>query len=395
MARTRAKRERVSARRRVDTHDTGGGSNYLRVPEGFSFFQVKPGKYRLDFMCYRVTKGKGEQGGNPFFETGELGFERTFYIHRGIGPNEDWHLCAAKTFGQPCPVCEYRSQLARDPNSDEQVIKDLAPKERQLWLPKDLADPDQKYIWEYSYHLFGKQLDAKIRSGDEEDGYDYFADPTDGLTVRVNFEQSDRGKWVEATDIEFKSRREQYDEDVVDEMPDLDAMLVATPYDKLKALFLQTGEAEEDEPAPKKKPAKKERGRRPPDDTPTAEEAGLEEGDLVLYKGEDCEIVRISGDGTSLTLEDEDGETIKPVGVNEVEKPKRKSKAAKPPADDDDDEPTSKKKPPKKKPPKKVAKKPPVDEDDDWDDDEEEEEPAPKKPAKKKPPVDDDDDDWD
>lgn len=417
MARAREERRRASAKRRVETHDSGGGSKYIKLPEGYSFMQIKAGKYRLDFMSYEVKKGKGDPGGNPYFEKGELAFERTFFVHRGIGPNQDWHLCAAKTFGEPCPICEFRAKQARDPNADEEVLKELAPKERQIWLVKDLADPDSMYVMEASYHLFGKALDAKIAAGDEDDGYEFFADPVDGLTVRVNFEQSDRGKWVEATDIEFRPRREKYDADIVEEMPDLDSMLIATPYDKLKKIFLQTGETEsevdEDED---EKPAKKKAKPAATKDTTTAEEAGLEEGDRVYYSGGVCEIVRISKDGTSLTLEDEDGDTHKAVGVDEVKKqttakPKSKpapAKKAKPVDDDededdeeideDDEEEEEVKKPvPKKKAPPKKAK-PVVEEDEDEDEEEEEEEPAPKK-GKAKPKAkkakDDDDDDWD
>lgn len=413
MARAREERRRASAKRRVETHDTGGGSNYLRLPDNASRLQVKPGKYRFDFMSYVVTKGKGQQGGNPYFEKGELAFERTFFVHRGVGPNEDWHLCAAKTFGQPCPICEHRANLARDPNVDEEILKELAPKERQLWIVKDLSEPDELYVWEYSYHLFGRQLDAKIRSGDEEDGYEYFADPIDGLTVRVNFEQSDRGKWVEATDIEFRPRREKYDADVVDEMPDLDSMLVATPYDKLKKLFLQTDEDVDDEP--QKKPAKS----KDTEDIATADEMGLSEGDRVYYSGGVCEIMRISKDGTSLTLEDADGDVIKAVGCDEVQKQedKRAKKASKPVDEDEDEDeeepaPKRKPKPSSKKKPEPEPEPEEEDEDDDWDDEEDEDEeeepePPPKKkapakkvkPAAKKPvkqgKADEDADDWD
>lgn len=394
MARAREERRRASAKRRVETHDTGGGSKYIRLPEGWGFLQIKAGKYRFDFMSYVVTKGKGEPGGNPYFETGELAFERTFFVHRGIGPNQDWHLCAAKTLGEPCPICEYRAKQARDPNADEEVLKELAPKERQLWLVKDLSDPESMYVMEASYHLFGKALDAKIAAGDEDDGYEFFADPVDGLTVRVNFDQSDRGKWVEATDIEFRPRRDKYDADIVDEMPDLDAMLVATPYDKLKKIFLQTPEPEQDdeEDVEEKKPAKK--GKAASKAIATAEEAGLEEGDRVYYSGGVCEIVRISKDGTSLTLEDEDGETHKAVGVDEVKKqttakPKSKPAPAKKgkPVDDDEDE-------------EEDDVEIDDDEDDEVEDEEEEDEeevkkPAPKKkaPAKKAKPADDDEDD--
>jgi len=384
------------------------------MPEGWSFFQAKAGKYRLDFMSYEVKKGKGDLGGNPFAEKGELYYERTFWIHRDIGPNKEWHLCAAKTLNQPCPICEYRAKLAKDPSADEQVIKDIAPKERQLFIVHDLGD-DENYVWEHSYHLFGKQLDAKIRSGDEDDEYEFFADPESGLTVRINLEQSDRGKWVEATDIEFRARKDQYSDDVVDEMPDLDSMLVATPYDRLKKLFLQTEEDEaadgDDDDAPVDKPKRqrsKDEDKPAKKKMPTADEFGLEEGDEVEYDGEMYEIVRISGDLTSLTLEDSEGATVKGVGPEEVSKAKPKKKAKAEPADDDDEPP---KKPSRAKS-KKPEPEPEADDDDDWDDDDEDEEP-PKKPSKSKPrpskdeddeppkkpkkskPSKDDDDDWD
>ncbi len=372
--RQKSERRRASAKRRVDTHTTGGGSKYIDMPEGFGFFQAKAGKYRLDFMSYEVTKGKGQDGGNPYFEKGELAFERTFFIHRDIGPNKDWHLCAAKTFNEPCPVCEYRAKLARDPNVDEEVMKELAPKERQLWIVKDLSE-DELFVWEFSHHLFGKQLDAKIRSGDEEDEYEFFADPVDGLTVRVNFEQSDRGKWIEATDIEFRTRREKYTEDVADEMPDLDAMLVKTDYDKLKKLFLQTDDADEgdddvDDDTDEEETKPKKRGR-PKKSVPTADECGLEEGDQVEYEGILCEIVRISKDGTSLTLEDDDGETYKAIGADDVVKPAPKKKRKPEPVEqDDEDEDDEGEEPPKSRKRGATTRTKTSRSDDDDDDDE-------------------------
>jgi hypothetical protein len=87
----------------------------------------------------------------------------------------------------------------------------------------------------------------------------------------------------------------------------------------------------------------------------TAKEAGLKKG----MKGEHedyglCEIVRISGDGTSLTLMDEAGDTHKGIACGEIEVEKKK---------------TTKKKPTKKT----TKKKPPVKEEDDEEEDDWEE----------------------
>ncbi len=371
--RSKRKRERVSARRRVEEHKAGGNiSKYLNHPDGFGFFAPKAGKYRLDFLPYRVGKG------NPYADDGGEHYERTFYIHKDIGPNNEWHLCAAKTLGKPCPICEFRAKRARDPNADDDQLKPLLPKQRQLFFVIDLENPDEKLLWNYSFHSFGDKLDAKIRDADEEDGYDYFADPEEGKTVRVVFTQAQKGKWLDCTDIEFKERKTQYDPSIIDELPCLDDLLVATPYEVLEAEFLQIeteeeddeaeveveeddGEEEEEEAKPEKKSRKPKKEK-----ILTASDKGLEVGDAVSSKSdsENFTIFKISKDGTSLTLEDAEGDLIKAIGVDEVNFIKKK--------DDDDEEPAPKvpKKKPSKSKPKPISKA--VKEDDDDDDDEDE-----------------------
>jgi hypothetical protein len=324
------KREKVSARGWRE--EKRGGSIYLKTPEGIGFFKEEQKSYRLDFMPFIAGKG------NPRADEGEEYFERTFFVHRNIGPNQEWHLCIAKTFREPCPVCEFRAQQMADPDGDEVYIKALAPKERQLWLVRNLQeDPKQTLLWEISYHLFGKQLRDKIINADEEDEYDYFADPADGKSVRVAFAQSDRGKWKEAVDIEFRQRKTSYDSDIAQEMPCLDNLLVATPYEKLKKLFLQAEESEDDgkdddkvtEPTPTRKGRKKK-------------EKDISVGDEVWYKSGPCEVLMVGGNGTKLKIEDIDGELYK-ITVDDLdENPPKKSETKEEPQekkkDDDDDD---------------------------------------------------------
>jgi len=396
MGRSRKSEGRVSARKWRE--EVRGGSNYLRRPEGLNVFEGKPGKYRLDFMSFIAGEG------NPRAEAGEPYFERTFFVHQGIGPNKDWHLCSARTFKQPCPVCEHRAKLSADPEADEALIKSLAPKERQLWLVKDLMnDPENMLIWEVSYHLFGKQLKDKINNSDEEDGYDYFADPTEGLTMRLALQQSDKGKWTEAADIEFRTRREQYESGIIKEMPCLDEMLVATPYGKYKSLFLQMEDSDDDEPRKEKKSG----GRKPrdddePEERPKKTRREVSVGDEVWYEGLKCEVIHVSGDGTSLTLEDSNDDIHKAVGFDDLEKPPKKSKPRRE-VEDEDEEPLKKKSKPRReveqtdeedeeeeKPskPSKSSKSKQADEEwDDWDEDE-----APKKKSKSKVEKEEDED---
>ena len=378
----RSRKNRVSARRWRE--EVRGGSNYLRLPEGLKSFSAKPGVYRLDFMSFVAGKG------NPRAEPGEPYFERTFFVHQGIGPNQDWYLCPARTFKKPCPVCEHRAKLSADPDADEALIKSLAPKERQLWLVKDLLnDPDGLLVWEISYHLFGKQLKDKINNSDEEDGFDYFADPTDGLTMRIALQQSDIGKWSDVGDIEFRPRKTQYDSDIVEEMPCLDDMLVSIPYDKYKALLLQIDDDEkqssrrEDRDDDEKQSSRREdrdddekqSSRREDRDDDEREECPsrkgksqreVSAGDVVWYRELKCEVLRVSGDGTSLLLEDSNGEIYKAIGFDDLEEPPKRTERSKPRREETKEEDKSK----------------PKDEDD-WDNWDKDEKPSRKSRSKR------------
>ena len=416
MARS-SKRKRSSVR--CWREEVRGMSNYLRLPEGITQFPGKPGTYRLDFMSYLA--GKGNRRAVP----GEIYSERTFYIHKEVGPNREWHLCLARTFQKPCPICEFRAKQDANPEVDEEDTKKFLPKERQLWLLKDLVnDPEGIMIWDVSTALFGDALKDKINAADEEDGYDYFADPVDGYTMRLALRQSDRGKWTETADIEFRDRKSQYEAAVVKDMPCLDDLLIETPYEKLKALFLQTSTDDEEEGGEEggeEKPKRRSSKSKEP-------EHEVSVGDVVGYQGEKCEVVRVSGDGTSLILEDEDGEIHRAIGLDdldelptkrkrkpkleEAEEPTKQKKRRPPKEDDEDDEDEPPKKTKRKakpdpeddEPPKKRKRKskpepdPEEDEDEDWDgegwdDDEDDDKPSKKQKRKSKPEPEEDEDD--
>lgn len=220
----------------------------LNVPDGCTFFKPKKaGVYRLDIIPYEVT-----EKGNPNAEPGVLHYERTFYVHRGVGANNESYVCPAKTSGKKCPICEHRAKLAKDPDTDEELIRTLSPKKRQLFnvIPLDGDSAGDVQVWDESYHLFGKHLVRKINEADEEDQdkFDKFHDPENGLTLRVGVsEESGAGySYYDASNIEFKERKKSYDEDIVDKAYNLDEMIREPSYAELKKVFLQE-EAEDEE----------------------------------------------------------------------------------------------------------------------------------------------------
>ena len=336
----KSKRERrvVSARRRVEEHGTGSFERTtFTVPDGVSMFSIKkPGIYRVDILPYEVGKG------NPWADEGDLHFERTYWNHRDVGPNGDSYVCLAKTFDKKCPICEERVRMAKDPDSDPDVVKELKPKERQLFNIINLGEKEKGVqLWDVSYFLFGKQLESAIKMGDDGE-YDLFADLEQGLTLKLNVEEKKMGanSFSEVTAIEFKARKTPYDEDILEQTHCLDDLLKETPYDKLKATFLQIEDDKEDDDeddedeAPKSKKKTKPAGKKKPveDDDEDEDDDGDEELDEEDDEDDD-------GD------EDEDEE--------EEERPKGKSGGKKKPSKDDEED----------------------DEDEDDDDDDEEEKP--------------------
>ena len=327
MGREERDRRPSAARRRAEQHVSGFETTVVRMPEGLSFFDFSPGMYQLDIIPYTVKKGKDVRGGNPFAEKGELYFERTFFVYKKIGPDEKTYVCPSKTFGEKDFIQEYRQKESKNPNADAAYLKELNPKERQLFLVFDRKAPDKGIqLLDVSFHLFGKLLDSRIKNSPEDRGWDLFYFPGDeGLTLEVTVEEVKGAgyTYTEATAIDFFKRKEPVPQKVLNHGIDLDEMLVCYSYEKLKEIFMGVAEPKKDEtqsngqqtattqeaskteskPAPKK-----------------ASDVGLNLQDEVMHKGVKCTIAKVSPDGTSLTLIDDKDELIRAVGVEEVQK---------------------------------------------------------------------------
>lgn len=412
--RERAKVQYSDAKKRTEEHESGFEPTAYKLPEGTERFKFdKVGNFRLDVLPFICN------GNNPFADEGSAHYERTYYVHRGIGPEQKTYTCPRKTFGKRCPICDECNKLRRDPSTDREAIKELEPKERQLFLFLDHANRDKgPMVYDTAHYMsFGALLDEKVSAIDEDDEHlKNFFHLEDGMSLKVTVkEDTFQGrKYMKPVNIEFIPRSKALPEDMLDSNPSLDELPIEMPYDKLKAIFLQedTGdtEEEEDEDSPPAKSSKKPAPKPEPedddedqDDDATAEDKGIEVGSKVHHEEYgDCEVIHISGDGTSLRLRDEEEEVhrgIAPADCELIEeeedeptpakKPAKKPSAKKPEPEDDDEDDEEEEDddddPPAKKPAKFAAKSEPEDDEDDedgWDD--EEDEPAPaKKPAKK------------
>lgn len=255
-----SKRKRDRRRGRINAKKRAEASSFdrsaFKIPDGMRLFRLqREGRYRISIVPYTL------QEANEYGEEGDPWYERTYYVHR-IGPNNLSYVCPQKTIGKKCPVCEEAARMRQDPDYDNEEIKLLYPKERQLYNVLDHENEDLGVqIWDVSTHLFGKTLNEFIKESDPEDGVESFAEADEGKVLRlgVKEEKVGKNKFMTVKTITFKDR-DPLDEEVLDQAACLDDLLIVHPYEKLKQIFLQDDDEEkEDEDRPRKKKRKKSR----------------------------------------------------------------------------------------------------------------------------------------
>lgn len=315
-----------------------GEATAVKLPEGVEWFKLELGTHKVDFMPYVTTD-------NPQADPGFAHFVRRYSIHRVPGPDGRArpYCCLFENWKDPCPICQYLNSGG----ADKETIDAMRVKTRLLFLINDRPGKT-KINWKVldTYHFnrgtgFGELLADAIQALGE--GAEPFA-LKDGFSVQMLIkEQTMPGvKFNAATRIDLVKRDYDYPGELLDKAPCLDEMLIHAGYKELqKVLGLSKGGDGDEEEAPRTRKVKRDveedsdleerapkasRNGQAEEDSeleeegedPTAKELGLKIGMEVEYKGEEYTIKKISGDGTSLTLEDEDGELVKAVAPKDV-----------------------------------------------------------------------------
>lgn len=401
----------VDAADAAEKHQKTTYEPYFTVPEGTQLFKFAKAKtYRLIVVPYKVGKG------NPIADEGMLYFERTVYVHGGMGSRgQDKKICNNAVFHKRCAVCDEMNKIRRAGKLTKELWKELSEKERQLFLVIDMDEEDKgPQLFETAhYKSFGEMLKDELEGlppGDPRRKF-YRLD-SKGMIVEVKCkEDTFQGrKFYKPIKINIVPREKELDVSILDEVPCLDDLIEEMDYKKMLELFNQEPEPEGDDddenedvsskeeeeseepeesskPRQRNKPSRKtEEVEEDEDDSeegeddeveeeeePTAKSLGIKVGTFVKHKKyKKCKVVHVSGDGTSLRIEDADGEIRRAIAPNECTVLE----------DEEEEEPAPKKKPIGKK--KKPAKPEPDEEESEEEEEEEKEEPKPRR-GKKKP----------
>lgn len=398
MSTKQGKYKLASTKRWMEKETGNFTGSFLKTPPKASLYKVKVGKAKLDIIPFVAGKG------NPNADEGMLWWERTFFVHRNIGPNQAVVICPARTLEKPCPICEARQRLLKQDEPEE--ADGLKPKE---WVIVQLRDRNDKekgiQLLPFSFHRFVDKVHEMANSGDADEKYDEFWHPRGGKLIRVNWGEDsagDRGgKYVRAKTVIFEDRPD-LKEETIDSGYCLDDLLIIMEYKKLKALY-ETGEGdgegeddeeeeEDDKPKKKKKKGAREDDEEESDDSESDDEESDDESDDE--EDEDDKPKKKKKKASEDDEEDEEDSEDEEDEEEESPKKKKKKKAS----DDEDDEESEdeESEDEEDEKPKKKKKKASEDDEEDEDEDEEEsDEEEDEKPKKKKKKASDEDDEED
>jgi len=240
-----------------------GSFKYLNMPKGLNLYSPTPGsKEKFDIIPYTITSNKHMDRDESLgiAMKGELWYKKPYRLHRNVGGDNALAVCLS-TFGEKCPICEYRKKRAAE-GADKEELQAYNASLRNLYLviPREIKKVEEDvHLMDISQHLFQVKLNEELN---EDEDYEIFPDIEEGLTLQVRWtEETFAGnKYAEAGRIDFLKRKSAIDEELLESLPDLDSVLKKYTYDELKSLFFgiddEDDEDEDETPKSKKKSQK-------------------------------------------------------------------------------------------------------------------------------------------
>ena len=225
---------------------------HLLIPRGVPVYKEEEGRVSLDILPYVVTDD-AHPDRNAEHEVaieGSLWYRRPYKLHRNVGADGKDKLVCPTSVGKKCPICEYRQKLLNDGgNWKDKAIKQLRASDRVLYYVVPLGErklDEVPHVWDISQFAFQEKLNDELA---EDESYERFPDPDDGLTLRIRFaeEKIETNSFVSVSRIDFEQRKHKYGDDVIDKLASLDDVLDVKDYKEIERLFFEAGETDADD----------------------------------------------------------------------------------------------------------------------------------------------------
>jgi len=249
---------------------TVGGFGNLNIPQGYKLFKPKVNtRVHMDILMYAVSDEKHPDRDDDLEIAipGSLWYRRPYKVHKGIGASNEAVTCPT-TFGEPCPICEYvKQEYKKNPSEeDKELLRSIRAKDWVLYAIIPINNEvyeEEVYILNISFFNFQEQLKEELEENEE---FWAFPDLEGGYTLNVRFTGASVGggrKFPKVNRIDFEERDEDYTEEILDEVPNLDELLVVRSYQEIQTIFSGIpADTEEYENVPDGKPARSARSTR-------------------------------------------------------------------------------------------------------------------------------------
>jgi hypothetical protein len=174
------------------------------------------------------------------------------FIHKRIGPGQDWLICLAKTYGQRCPVCEYANVIrANSSMTDEEVKAATAPYysgKHPVGIyncvhhtnPNQITWQEPVMYWPINNAFMESKLQAQAKqamvTADAPTGYINYQWPTAGPQGgrHIEYEVTQKGQFFDYVGHKFYVRQQPVPPHVLQAAYCLDDFLYVPSFDEVK-----------------------------------------------------------------------------------------------------------------------------------------------------------------
>ena len=212
----------------------------------------------VDVLPYVV----GENPTNSKVRPGDIAYSAEYWVHNGIGPNEDKVLCLARNFNKPCAICEDRKVMADEYGYDDDRVKKLKPTRQVLYnvIVRDTTDEEKKgvQVWMVAHWFFERFVDdlAKASRGR---GRVIFADPKEGKQIQFYRKGKES---VTYSGHQFVDRTSPIPDELVDSTYCLEDLVYIPSEEEIKSLYFGKTKTEDSKDTNTKEESKKEESKK-------------------------------------------------------------------------------------------------------------------------------------
>ena len=221
--------------------DTGQFKSIFVDDPILKFWKPTSAEHIIDIIPYFAGSN------DPELKEGEQTHVLIIFVHYDVGVNKDAFVCPARNYNQPCPICEYREDLRREEDYDEELVKSLNPKKRSIYNVVVLDSPKEEakgvQVFDVAHWYMEKHLSALAKVPDRNAGgragaanrYVPFSSLDHGMSVA--FEKKGSKRNTEYIGHKFVERGYSISDEVASQAIPLDNYVVISSYEELKEAF--------------------------------------------------------------------------------------------------------------------------------------------------------------